>query len=364
MSSIKINSFVGDVTVGRNLVAGGNADIKGDTVVRKNLRVEGWLDAPNIKEARKGWFATVADLTETYPEPDTGWWALVGTTLPALLYLAREGKWINTGQSTGNEITVDSDAYNKVIDKIKEDSARIKSDIDNINLQFRQLGVLPFDGELNTDSEEKPEFGVWWNSERGSFENFGNTNWYGFDSDGYYRNLNHIYVNGNKLYRLKDYALEPFATMSDLEEVIKKHLNSGYEKTYKIIFEREGESPIKISGFTNFNEFITAIVDNNYTIRGQFIIEIAGVSYQGTTQRLRVVSGSNALEIKCPVDSHPTSGLSGWYRATIDKQFSQLTFIPDIPLKNAIRVESEEEMEKLIASGAIQDGQAYYTEED
>lgn len=30
----------------------------------------------------------------------------------------------------------------------------------------------------------------------------------------------------------------------------------------------------------------------------------------------------------------------------------------------AIRVESEEEMEKLIASGAVKDGQAYYTEED
>ena len=49
MSQIKTTELEGDVSVGRHVTAGGNVSVQGNTTVKKNLKVEGWLDAKNIK---------------------------------------------------------------------------------------------------------------------------------------------------------------------------------------------------------------------------------------------------------------------------------------------------------------------------
>ena len=59
MSSIKTTQIDGDVSVGRNVMIGGKADIAGSVSVGHNLKVDGWLEAPNIKGANKGIFLTV-----------------------------------------------------------------------------------------------------------------------------------------------------------------------------------------------------------------------------------------------------------------------------------------------------------------
>ena len=48
MSSIKTTQIDGDVSVGRNVAIGGKADIAGSVHVGHNLKVDGWLEAPNI----------------------------------------------------------------------------------------------------------------------------------------------------------------------------------------------------------------------------------------------------------------------------------------------------------------------------
>ena len=53
MSQIKTTEIEGDVAIGRHVTAGGNATIQGNTTVKKNLKVEGWLDARNIKAQTK-----------------------------------------------------------------------------------------------------------------------------------------------------------------------------------------------------------------------------------------------------------------------------------------------------------------------
>ena len=54
MSSIKTTEIEGDVSVGRHVSIGGNANVQGNATVKKNLKVEGWLDAKNIKGPNKG----------------------------------------------------------------------------------------------------------------------------------------------------------------------------------------------------------------------------------------------------------------------------------------------------------------------
>lgn len=72
--------------------------------ISENLTVEGWLEAPNIRPFLKGLFPSVESLCEAYPHPLPGWAALVGTSLPAPIYTALQGRWQPTGDTAGNLI--------------------------------------------------------------------------------------------------------------------------------------------------------------------------------------------------------------------------------------------------------------------
>lgn len=70
-------------------------------IIKEDLRVEGWLEAPNIRPFLKGLFTTTDALCAAYPHPLTGWAALVGKSLPAALYVAEAGRWVATGDTAG-----------------------------------------------------------------------------------------------------------------------------------------------------------------------------------------------------------------------------------------------------------------------
>lgn len=109
MSSIPTKQIDGDVAVGRNVSAGGDVNIQGSARIGHNLRVEGWLDAPNIKGVLKGFFPTLESLKAAYPLPKTGWLALVGEEMPATIYYGAENKWNSNGATCG-EISADASA--------------------------------------------------------------------------------------------------------------------------------------------------------------------------------------------------------------------------------------------------------------
>lgn len=119
MSRIPTKEIDGDVAIGRNVTIGGRATVRGNVKVGHNLRVEGWLDAPNVKGPNKGVFLTEDDLKSAYPRPQNGWWALVGDTLPAPLYIAKGGKWEATGEMAG-ETTIDCDQYNRALEGFED----------------------------------------------------------------------------------------------------------------------------------------------------------------------------------------------------------------------------------------------------
>lgn len=146
MSQIKTTEIEGDVAIGRHVTAGGNATIQGNTTVKKNLKVEGWLDARNIKGPNKGIFLDVTKLREAYPLPHDGWWALVGNTLPAPLYIADGGAWVATGESAGNP-TIDSQQYNDAVAALDADLKELAKDvsanaqsIEQIRTQINTIG--------------------------------------------------------------------------------------------------------------------------------------------------------------------------------------------------------------------------------
>ena len=105
MSSIKTTQIDGDVSVGRNVSLGGKAEIAGSAHIGHNLKVDGWLEAPNIKGANKGIFLTVQELREAYPVPHDGWMAGVGASTPFTAYVGKGGDWVATGGTI--EVTVD-----------------------------------------------------------------------------------------------------------------------------------------------------------------------------------------------------------------------------------------------------------------
>ena len=121
----EIKNFDGDISVGRHAVVGGDAKVCGDMTVGKNLKVEGWLDAKNLKAANKGVFLNEESLKKAYPVPKDGWWALVGNTLPAALWVAAGGEWGNTG-GTGGDILLESE----VLADIKERLTRAQEGVD------------------------------------------------------------------------------------------------------------------------------------------------------------------------------------------------------------------------------------------
>ena len=148
MSQIKTTEIEGDVAIGRHVTTGGNATIQGNTTVKKNLKVEGWLDARNIKGPNKGIFLDVTKLREAYPLPHDGWWALVGNTLPAPLYIADGGAWVATGESAGNP-TIDSQQYNEAVAELDAELAALATEVD-ANKQSTSQSIEQIRTQINT----------------------------------------------------------------------------------------------------------------------------------------------------------------------------------------------------------------------
>ena len=144
MSSIKTTQIDGDVSVGRNVMIGGKADIAGSVSIGHNLKVDGWLEAPNIKGANKGIFLTVQELREAYPVPHDGWMAGVGASTPFTAYVGKGGDWVATGGTI--EVTVDMSQYTEGVAQLQEDidevAARVQTAETNIASHTQQLTTL------------------------------------------------------------------------------------------------------------------------------------------------------------------------------------------------------------------------------
>lgn len=103
-NNIENHSVGGSVAVGRDVTVGGRSTIRGNATFDRDVYISGWLNARNIRGAGKGLYETVANLNSAYPNPENGWFALVGDTLPADIYRVWGGEWKATGQKGGEPV--------------------------------------------------------------------------------------------------------------------------------------------------------------------------------------------------------------------------------------------------------------------
>lgn len=103
-NNIENHSVGGSVAVGRDVTVGGRSTVRGNATFDRDVYISGWLNARNIRGAGKGLYETVDKLNSAYPNPENGWFALVGNTLPADLYRAWGGEWVATGQKGGEPV--------------------------------------------------------------------------------------------------------------------------------------------------------------------------------------------------------------------------------------------------------------------
>ena len=127
-SSIQTKQIDGDVAIGHSVHVGGAATVRGSAKICHDLTVEGWLNARNIRGSGKGLYESLSKLNESYPNPHNGWYALVGDTLPADLYIAVGGVWVATGKKSGEPI-LELGKLTELSEQLDaEESARLSSD--------------------------------------------------------------------------------------------------------------------------------------------------------------------------------------------------------------------------------------------
>ena len=103
-NNIENHSVGGSVAVGRDVTVGGRSTVRGNATFNRDVYISGWLNARNIRGSGKGLYETVDKLNSAYPNPENGWFALVGDTLPADIYRAWGGEWVATGQKGGEPV--------------------------------------------------------------------------------------------------------------------------------------------------------------------------------------------------------------------------------------------------------------------
>ena len=135
----KNTHFPGDVSVSRNVNIGGTLTQQGSAHIKGSVKIDGWLDAKNIKGdlVNKGLFENEEGLKKALPKPKSGWYALVldrsdNETFKPKVYLVKSGEWHFTEQYFDG-IDIDYDYYNdlsEAVDNLQNDVDDIKSHID------------------------------------------------------------------------------------------------------------------------------------------------------------------------------------------------------------------------------------------
>lgn len=144
-------NFDGDVSIGRNLALGGNVTTQGGAHIKGELKVEGWLDARNIKAANKGLFRSEEELKKEYPVPLAGWFAIVldqENNENGFLYVAENGDWVKTEET--------SKPYEFIMDSVYVYAT--KTELDDyiqktVYLTEEQYNDLVSKGEVQDDVE-------------------------------------------------------------------------------------------------------------------------------------------------------------------------------------------------------------------
>lgn len=147
MNAIPTKQLDGDLSVGRHVTVGDKLTVQGSGTINHNLKVGGWLDAPNIKGINKGLFATVDELKEAYSKPVNGWIAMVGNSFPAALWRVVNGVWTDTGK------TIDSPGLDTQLQNYLSSLNQYIADVDSLRTELSALQNYGENGFERVDTE-------------------------------------------------------------------------------------------------------------------------------------------------------------------------------------------------------------------
>lgn len=138
MSKTPAKQITGDVAVGRNVTAGGNATVRGSVSVGHDLRVDGWLEARNIKHPCRGLYESKETLNAAWPNPEKGWYAYVGVADMASIFIVdKEGKWEESGEELAlTSVKLEVERINKDIAEVADRAAAIEGEIDALQAEL------------------------------------------------------------------------------------------------------------------------------------------------------------------------------------------------------------------------------------
>ncbi len=108
----------GSLSLSNDLSVGGEAKVQGEATFEHDVKIKGWLDAPNIKGIIKGLYADETALKSNHPAPQPGWVAFVGNNLPADIWRAEKSAgrivWTPTGKK-GGELVIPEEMLNQFL---------------------------------------------------------------------------------------------------------------------------------------------------------------------------------------------------------------------------------------------------------
>lgn len=140
------NNIQGSASVSLDFSVGGDARVNGNAEVCHNLIVKGWLEAPNIKGPLKGFFNSEEALKRAYPRPMAGWYALVGSTLPADIWVAeligRRWEWAPTGE-VGGEFSLPLDRMEYEVSNLRDDVRDLKGMVGDGAIDWSSVAFEP-----------------------------------------------------------------------------------------------------------------------------------------------------------------------------------------------------------------------------
>lgn len=153
--------IVGDAVVGHDAVVGGDLKVNGRGHFKGNVRIDGWLDCPNIAGPHKGFFATEAELRAAHPSPQEGWVAVVGDNPPAgKVYRVNKGQWTNTNNDSTGSLNGDVDAYSKKVGALASDLQELSAKLSHTTVTqvaplYDNNGILVIETEKSDGTYEE-----------------------------------------------------------------------------------------------------------------------------------------------------------------------------------------------------------------
>lgn len=164
-----------DVSVQRNIQAGGNITAQGNAIISHNLTVKGWLEANNLKGVNKGLFSDLSHLQDAYPFPEIGWFAGVSATaeeitalgLPSVegqsyfvMYICEADIWEKEPSSKLYRIEVDIAQVNELEDNVNQLRINVDACSSATNQHKEQIQLLQTQVSENANQIESNKQGV------------------------------------------------------------------------------------------------------------------------------------------------------------------------------------------------------------